>query len=250
MCEMPAKLPSPTSNLSRLRRQPLAQLIAATAPSRIDHKFCVPTTLLEPLLALFFEHNFSVIEFESKNISSFYETHYFDDKNLQSFQDHRCGKFFRQKFRWRKYGETGDEFLEKKEKTKGLKTKKERFTPIKNKNFATQLQSKFNTAPLSKSLTVVYERHAFLSADLQTKITIDQDLTIDDKKIMPDFFILEIKTPKISANGFSVIKKFLHSHRVRKISFSKYCVGMCHKHPNLPKNKWKQIFKKYIKPLA
>ena len=119
MCVMQAKFQSNTwPKVNFLHRTTLSNLIKKTVAERIDHKFCVPETLLKEFLNFLNTEKFSVIEFQPNIFQNKYQTVYFDTPDFKNFHDHRCGKLPREKFRWRKYGDSEDEFLEKKRKLK------------------------------------------------------------------------------------------------------------------------------------
>ncbi|PID70670.1 hypothetical protein CSB37_01130 [bacterium DOLZORAL124_38_8] len=243
---MPPKLLLPTWTVENFKPVALQVLDTHTKTERVDYKFCVPENLLDELLDCLRSLDFAVVDLGNGVTVNEYKTVYFDDEHYTSFHHHRCGKLPRKKWRYRLYKATGESFLEEKTKTKSKKTIKKRVLVSEKDDFATILQQEFDASNLQKSLSIHYKRVSFLSSSTNVKVTLDRFLTVEQTKILPNFLILEIKVPKNGGRTFSILKKFLHSHRIQEISFSKYCVGLCYKYSHLPRNKWKQVFKKYI----
>lgn len=100
---------------------------------------------------------------------------------------------------------------------------------------------------LTKKTEITYNRINFIEEEANIRVTIDFDITVHGNsgkmcKIIPNFFILEIKSNKYPNKIIKGINKNFH---IRETNFSKYCVSLCKIENGLKTNKWKQIIKKY-----
>ena len=215
---------------------------------RREKKFLVPRKIL-PEIFEFLRANFLCIAEKNREIF-FYKTIYFDTKNFYFFFAHKNGRKNRAKLRIREY-ENRRIFLELKEKTNKNFKKKTRQIFGGNfaaeKNFFEKKLEKFNlqNENFEQKLTIFYRRINFVSRDFAVRASVDFEISADEKKILENFAILEIKFAEKNSLE-KIFEQFLRrKFKIRPTGFSKYCVGICAKNPELPRNSWKKIFEKY-----
>ena len=225
--------------------------------SRQDHKFVVPKKHIRNILK-FLKTDFSYIHFGNGFICKYHNI-YFDTDDYKFFNLHRQGKYNRIKIRTREYKNgIQNKFLEFKKKVRGIKTEKKRIQldanfsspKLLNQSFVTENLKKYKlqAGDLKKETEIFYKRISLIAKDLQSRITIDFDICVCNKKsdlikIMPEYFILEVKSKKYPKSISQFLRK---EYKIREESFSKYCIALCLLEDKLKKNKWKTLLKKYF----
>jgi hypothetical protein len=221
---------------------------------RREFKFLVKREFV-PKIAEFLSQNFT-LSTHSDGILFSYKNDYFDTDDYVFFNKHRCGKPNRLKVRVRKY-ESGDKknFMEFKQKIKGVFTEKERFEIsekteeilIFDNEKTLKILEKFRIKKeeISRKITTTYKRIFLVSKDLKTRITFDLDLSAQFKngkkvELFQEYFIMEIKDLNTPKNIMQFLKK---NFKIRQTNFSKYCISLCALNQDFKSNKWKQILK-------
>ncbi|MDO4888550.1 MAG: VTC domain-containing protein [Actinomycetaceae bacterium] len=92
---------------------------------------------------------------------------------------------------------------------------------------------------LSGSLRSTYRRST-LHLPTNSRLTIDQGLSLADPTGIPRFRIPNVVVETKSAGRPSEADRWLWRHGLRPIRFSKYAVGMAQLHDELPANRWRR----------
>ena len=170
----------------------------------------------------------------SERSSQRYQTLYFDDPYLRSYNDHVKGRRHRFKIRVRTY-EDGISFLEVKLKTKRGLTDKKRFerpssaTDRLSDSESTWLSSllpDIDLGALVPTLDVEYERITLHSLSLAERLTVDYSIQVkvagDWQPVLDDGVILESKSESLR----SQVSHELKLQGIHTVPFSKYCAGL------------------------
>jgi hypothetical protein len=199
---------------------------------RVEIKYLLPRnalqTILPPLIPFY-----SVLEIDGHRIFQ-YENKYLDTKSFDFYLMHHNGKLNRYKIRYRHYQDTGERYLELKQKNNKKITWKDRI--LLGSNAATDeciealISKPFggHYVTLIDSLLCSYSRIALADEKRGERLTLDWDLSFEapNRKIVKRFdyvLIAEIKQEnKKQASPFiDLMRRF----RYNPISFSKYCIG-------------------------
>jgi signal recognition particle subunit SEC65 len=196
---------------------------------RVDTKFAFHRDSLPEIIKELKEY-FHVLEVEGKRISQ-YESLYFDKNAFDFYNDHHNNRNHRFKVRFRKYVDSGLNFLEVKEKRKGRMIK--RRIPVKkfehelsdsSKSFVEQLLS--DEDKLEPKLWNQYQRITLVNKNLNERLTFDINLEFKwgkEEKKFPSLVIAELKQERKNRN--SPFYKLMRSKRIRPYRISKYCIG-------------------------
>ncbi len=224
--------------------------------SRQDYKFLVPLQHLEGILK-FLAEDYYCKSYNDECVFKYHNT-YFDTEDYKFFNLHRQGKYKRIKIRVRDYKNgKKSKFIECKRKERGFLTTKRRQEIASDTDFEDALDQSIvreDLAPygleagdLSRLTHTVYDRISLRSKDGRTRISLDFNLESGEegvglRPIVSDHLILEVKSNDYPKD----IIAFLRSKfKVREANFSKYCVSLCVLNPELRRNKWKQVVKRY-----
>ena len=197
--------------------------------NRVDTKFVFHLGLLPELLSNL-RHTYQVLEINNKRMMT-YESLYLDDNSYSFYLAHHNKRDHRYKARFRHYVDSGDYFLEVKEKRKG-RTVKER---IKKPSFEYELSDNsevfldnyLENPDLTPSLWNTYERITLVDERSNERVTIDIGLEYrwkEKKKKFANLAIAELKQKKI--NRSSSFYRLMKSQLIRPFSISKYCIGL------------------------
>jgi hypothetical protein len=214
---------------------------------RLDKKYVFPIHKMNDLLQLA-SKDYQILEINQQR-SFFYETHYFDTPDFDSYINHHNRRLSRFKIRQRFYDVNKKYFLEVKQKNNKNKTIKKRIEinafgdlndaayqfiesviPLENRNYIQASSNSFN-------------RITLVSFKTKERITIDFNLcfeTRDKKQSFSHFAIAELKQEK--QRGSSPFSKILKELSIYPRSFSKYCSGIAILQPEMKQN----LFKKNI----
>lgn len=196
---------------------------------RVDTKFAFHRDELPDIITNLKEH-FHILVVEDKRISH-YESLYFDKNEFDFYNDHHNNKNHRFKVRFRKYVDSGLNFLEVKEKRKGRMIK--RRIPVQkfehdlsdsSKSFVEQYLN--DEDELEPKLWNQYQRITFVNKDLNERLTFDINLEFKwekEEKKFPSLVIAELKQERKNRN--SPFYKLMRSKRIRPYRISKYCIG-------------------------
>lgn len=238
-----------TAILEKMEPITLDEMKSIRLMDRIDSKFVAPISLLPQLLE---EMNpyFKVQINNGKRIAP-YTTQYLDTSNRDMFIMHQNGKLNRQKIRIRSYVDSEISFLEVKNKNNKGRTKKVR-VPIdmSHINSIEDLNTKieflkehsiFESLKLEPSLANTFNRITLVNNRSTERITIDLNLTFynyktGQKKELDKIMILELKQDGWQHSDF---RDILMKLRVKKTSFSKYCMGLVYTNPDIKYNRFK-----------
>jgi hypothetical protein len=248
--------------LEKMQAISLDEMESIRLMDRIDSKFVAPVSLLPTLLEEMFPY-FRVQIINDKRIAP-YCTQYFDTPNLEMFVMHQNRKLNRQKIRIRSYTDSNLSFLEVKNKNNKGRTSKIR-VPIQQSHLNSidelddekqflEKNSHFNSDNLVPVLGNNFNRITLVNNRKTERITIDVDLSFtnyktENEKSLDKLMILELKQDGWKHSDF---RDILNRMRIKKISFSKYCIGTFLTNPKIntanPEIKYNR-FKKKIRTI-
>jgi hypothetical protein len=228
---------------------------AAPLLIRIDHKYVVPMTGLEAVVA---HLDMPVLEIDGRRLFH-YESVYFDTPDWVTYLAAARRRRRRLKVRTRTYLDSGTCMLELKHKGYRDQTVKERIgydisdRAVLNGSahaFLAERAADLAQQPLSAALTTSYRRASFADLTNGARVTIDTDLACDDlsgRRVgMPGYAIVETK----SANGSCPADRMLWRAGYRPDAISKYGFGVAALNPQLPQNKWHRPMRRYVSEVA
>ena len=223
---------------------------------RNDRKFVFHRTLLSEILRDCMSQ-YRVLEMQGKRYFD-YETEYFDTPDQQFYLQHHRGKANRYKIRRRKYGSTGEEYIELKHKTHKGNTQKHRVLGNRLEQATELLQSHIDQTLIGQlipTLLVHYQRITLLHIEKNEKVTLDfalewshpnsdyRDPGNVDHRSFSQIVIAEVKSTNLHFNTFQQIAK---KHGIREGSMSKYCMGCMAVYPQIKHNRFKQTYKQIL----
>jgi hypothetical protein len=218
---------------------------------RVDFKYVIPAALLPLLLEKMIPY-FKIQINNGKRISP-YSTQYLDTADLKTFVEHQNGKLNRQKIRIRSYVDSKVSFLEIKKKSNKGRTNKIRIPVhcssidtiddlnINDRQFIKE-NALFDSAGLKPSLSNTFDRITLVNNKATERVTVDLNLSFRNYNTgktgkIDDIAILELKQDGQQHSDFRDILKRL---RIKKLSFSKYCMGTVLTDPNIKYNRFKK----------
>jgi len=177
-----------------------------------------------------------------------YRTLYFDMPNLRLYHDHHNGLRSRYKVRFREYSDTGQVFLEVKEKNNRDKTIKERMlveqieTRLSDQSVDfIEKYAKLDARQLVPTIWTKFSRLTLVNEQFRQRITIDLNISFESKseiKELPFLIICEVKQDRnVGQNFFDSILK---SHRIYPQNMSKYGIGTALLNPDIKQNRFKE----------
>ncbi len=220
--------------LQQFTAHSLADLTSASLMNRVDTKYIVPTRLLSHLLDCL-QTDYSILEIDKRRIFG-YETYYYDTPNNTHYLAHHNGRVNRFKIRKRNYLDSGTSYLEVKFKDKRKRTIKTRVTwdGVGLELSASAIEFLHECGVSNpECLRVVqagrYKRIAFANEQKGERITVDTAVSFTDVRSgqeysLGDWCIVEVKQG--TSNRDSIFFDWAKSHQIRKLSFSKYCMGV------------------------
>lgn len=241
------------STLEKFSPHRLEDLSKAALMDRVDSKFIIPRNKLATTLERL-SNDYSVLEIEDKRIFR-YENIYYDTGDLDFYHSHHNGKLNRYKVRYRNYVDSGSAYLEVKFKNNKKRTQKTRIKVDESPALAIERSQDFlnncgleNATSLQAVQNGGYHRVALANEAAAERITIDigvyftdlpnLDADVNTRKPIGDFVIAELKQAKM--NRKSPFYQLMREQGFRKLSFSKYCMGMQFVHKGVLKaNKFK-----------
>lgn len=215
--------------LSEFRAIKLEEMGRTKLMDRVDTKFAFHRDELPDIISNLKEF-FHVLEVEGKRIAQ-YESLYFDKNQFDFYNDHHNNKNHRFKVRFRKYVDTGLNFLEVKEKRKGRMVKR-RIPVQKFEHELSDISKSFieqhlnDEDDLEPKLWNQYQRITLVNKDLNERLTFDINLAFkwdEEEKKFPSLVIAELKQERKNRN--SPFYKLMRSKRIRPYRISKYCIG-------------------------
>lgn len=239
-----------SSVLNKFQPISLKEMDDVALLDRTDTKFTFSDKLLDTFLSEL-QPDYRVLEVEG-NRSTSYETLYYDTKNFDFYLLHHNQKLNRFKARFRKYVESNLVFFEVKFKSNKGRTIKKRvkedaiyFTLSGKEKELFEKVTRLKAEHFLPQLWVNYKRTTFVSKKLDERLTIDTDLTFREgvssefaaTYSLTGLVIAEVKQKKISFS--SPFVRMMHREHIRKLSMSKYCIGVSSLHPELKNNNFK-----------
>lgn len=224
--------------------------------NRIDKKYLATIGQLEQLLVMA-QGKYMVQEIEGKRYNR-YHTIYLDTPDEEMYAEHHNGRIVRQKVRVRTYLDSGDTFLEVKNKNNHGRTKKKRIT-VKSLHTLHEddgdvllsKYSKYLLADLVPKVENRFERITLVNMAKTERLTIDCHVKFHhwETDIHDTFDRLVIIELKRDGNVYSPVKDMLRELRIKPSGFSKYCIGSALTNPTLKRNRFKSRFVKINKLL-
>jgi hypothetical protein len=216
---------------------------------RIDSKFVAPVSLLPPLLEAMLPY--FKVQVNNGIFIAPYCTQYLDTPDLKMFLMHQNGKLNRQKIRIRSYVDSNLSFLEVKNKNNKGRTNKRRvpvgishltsIRDLEEKKQFLEENALFDTDILEPVLANNFNRITFVNNKATERITIDFNLSFlnyktGNTKILDKLMVIELKQDGWQHSDF---REILNRFRIKKISFSKYCIGTVLTNSNIKYNRFK-----------
>jgi len=177
-----------------------------------------------------------------------YQTVYLDTDDMEMYLAHQNGRKTREKIRVRSYMDTGQRFLEIKDKNNRGRTIKNRISisdmnELGSESVESFIREKSLYFPdvISPRLENSFRRITLVNKGMTERLTIDVDLWFHNlytgiSRQMDDLVIIELKQ---DGGVPSVAKDILTGLEIRPISISKYCLGSMLTDPELKHNRFK-----------
>lgn len=231
-------------DLSRFSTIELSTLDKAHLQDRVDTKFALHQSHLPSLLTQL-ESSHQILEVEGCIIQP-YQNLYFDDAQLSLYLQHHDKKGNRCKVRLRKYVSNNTVFFEVKQKINKHRTIKQRIPhtelhetlSVEALDFFRQVGTA-NVGNLGPTLWCNFNRITLLSPSQDERMTVDFDITIRNSKQTLSFdglALIEVKHVSNKPSAFNVLAK---QNNIKKMSISKYTMGLAHLHPELKQNNFR-----------
>jgi hypothetical protein len=242
--------------LEKLPPISLAEMKDIKLMNRIDKKYLATIEQLQQLLVLA-QGKYMVQQIEGMRYNR-YHTIYLDTPDEEMYTEHHNGRLVRQKVRVRTYLDSGDTFLEVKNKNNHGRTKKKRITVngihTLHEDDGDMLLAKHSRYLLSDLVPKVenrFERITLVNMAKTERLTIDchvkfHHLETDIHDTFDRLVIIELKR---DGNVHSPVKSMLRELRIKPSGFSKYCIGSALTKPALKRNRFKKKFVKINKLL-
>ena len=189
---------------------------------------------------------YRVLEHEAMH-TQHYRTEYFDDGNLRSYHEHHNQKANRLKVRYRTYMNSDLTYFEIK-RAIGGRTVKDRQRTMRPGDQLHPEDALFvfektgwESARLSPSITIDYDRILLVKDDFSERVTIDLNVRFqsDGHHVAAEgLAICEFKQSRHDRTSPAVL-----AVQRRPQMFSKYCMGLASCHPNLRRNRFKKVFR-------
>ena len=224
--------------------------------NRIDKKYLATLDQLKQLLVLA-QGKYMVQQIEGKRYNR-YHTIYLDTPDEEMYTMHHNGRLVRQKVRVRTYLDSGDTFLEVKNKNNHGRTKKKRMTvgsihTLREDGGDTLLakHAHYLLDDLVPKVENRFERITLVNMAKTERLTIDCHVKFhhcetDINSTYDRLVIIELKR---DGNVYSPVKDMLRELRIKPSGFSKYCIGSALTKPTLKRNRFKPRFTKIGKLL-
>ena len=233
------------------RTIPLERMKGVKLMNRVDRKFVTCVTKLDRLLKAALRCGYLAQEVGDGVVAE-YDTIYLDTHSLDNYLTHHNGHLTRQKVRVRKYLDNGETFLEIKNKSNDGRTRKKRIS-IPQENIASPFEApgaaKFLEGRLlyiqddySPSLRTTFKRITLVNPEMTERITIDTGLRFENLRNgrrfdMDGLMIVELKQ---DGTKISTMRSLLAREGIRRMGFSKYCIGTAVTSEGLKQNRFKE----------
>ena len=231
--------------LSDFKSIGLEELDEQKLQDRMDTKFLFDADNLPQILSEM-QQDYAILEINDSTLQP-YLTLYFDTLDFDNYFDHHNGKRPRFKIRMRKYVNSGNAFLEIKEKDNKDRTIKSRMAIRDINNRLTPDQYQFisqiygpGLVPLKPVIWNRYNRMTLINKHSLERVTIDLNFSAYNQNgfiSWNPFAIAEIKQDSRSLN--TTFYNALKARAIKPVNFSKYCISMALLTPQLKANKFK-----------
>jgi hypothetical protein len=223
--------------------------------TRVDRKYIVDLQTLDELVDVLCK-DFLVLEIDERRVFS-YDTVYFDSPGLTAYHAHVQGRRLRFKVRSRRYVESDLHVFEV--KLKGPRgTTDKRQLRVAAADHATLTDEAWSFASsvlreaygrglpdgMAPALAMTYKRVTFAAKDEAERMTWDFALSFGDAALSERHAIVETKTPR----GRGLADRALLNLGARPVSCSKYCAGIGLTHPEVRRNPWARLIRRYFTP--
>ena len=224
--------------------------------NRIDKKYLATISQLEQLLVLA-QGKYMVQQIDGKRYNR-YHTIYLDTPDEEMYTTHHNGRLVRQKVRVRTYLDSGDTFLEVKNKNNHGRTKKKRMSVGSIQtlyedggDILLAKHANYLLADLVPKVENRFERITLVNMGKTERLTIDCHVKFHhcETDIHDTFDRLVVIELKRDGNVYSPVKSLLRELRIKPSGFSKYCIGSALTNPMLKRNRFKSRFVKIKKLL-
>ena len=221
----------------------LSEMGTVGVNNRIESKFIIPESLLEPMLKILL-NDYCILNVNGCIVQS-YLTRYFDTGDFRLYLDHHNGRSNRIKVRGRLYESTGDCFWEIKQRVKeyqSIKTRIELSCLPKIVDDALMTGVLEAMPSLEPKLDNHFNRITLCDKLLTERITIDMGIKWcqeNKQEALTALAIVEIKQDRFCNSHPLTV--WLKERRVHASSFSKYSIGVSKLYPHLKHNNFKPI---------
>ena len=235
--------------LDKLPPISLAEMKDIKLMNRIDKKYLATIGQLEQLLVMA-QGKYMVQQIEGKRYNR-YHTIYLDTPDEEMYTEHHNGRIVRQKVRVRTYLDSGDTFLEVKNKNNHGRTKKKRIPIASLLGIADERASIdpfmgkhawYTLDDISPVIENWFNRITLVNYKKTERLTIDFNLRFhhlksDGHNQLQKTAIIELKR---DGNVPSPALALLRDVRIKRSGFSKYCIGSALTNSKLKRNNFKE----------
>lgn len=241
------------SQLDKFERIGLENMPPEVLMDRIDRKFPFHVSRIAEVIN-HIEDDYFILE-AAGDVVSPYDTLYLDTDELRFYHNHHRGKRNRLKIRYRGYPKTGTYFLEVKRKDNRSRTSKERI-PVSKPQFplTSEAQGFLNahvgesvTVELSPTISIHYNRLAFIDKDFEERFSIDFDIRFQTSEAEGSFEDLAVAEIKQERYRTTPIVRHFRDLGLRESSMSKYCLALATLRTDLKSGAFKQGMRKLKK---
>lgn len=233
----------------------LEQMSDIRLMNRLDTKYVASKEQLIKLLHLVQEKYYVQETLDNRIIP--YLTTYYDTDDHAMYIMHHNKRARRKKVRVRTYVQSGDTFLEVKNKNNHGRTKKKRISVPSQDNFRdtegarelVQRKAGLNLDELNAVVRNQFDRVTLVNKGKTERLTIDFNIGFHNFETERDhgtdkLVIIELKR---DGNVFSPVCNLLRDIHVHPTGFSKCCIGMALTDPGLKQNNFKPKLRKLEK---
>lgn len=224
--------------------------------NRTDRKYLATLTQLEALLKMA-KGKYYVNEIDGQLVNP-YRTTYLDTPDEEMYLAHHNGRLTRQKVRVRTYLNSGDTFLEVKNKNNHGRTKKKRMQVQglgslveDGGNNLLHKHSRYSLEQLVPKVENQFERITLVNYAKTERLTIDTHVKFHhlEKDVDNTYDRLVIIELKRDGNVDSPVLDILRALRIHPSGFSKYCIGTVATNKDIKKNNFLPKIRKFEKLL-
>lgn len=243
--------------LSHLPPIPLEEMGSIKLMNRLDRKYLATLSQLEQLLEMAQGKYYAQANGESR--FSPYRTIYLDTPDEEMYLAHHNGRLVRQKVRVRTYLDSGDTFLEVKNKDNHGRTKKKRIQVGGIDTLASdngdELLHKYARYTLGQLVPKVenrFERITLVNINKTERLTIDTHVKFHHWETGRDNTFDRLVIIELKRDGLvpSPVLDILHQLRIHPSGFSKYCIGTVLTNEAIKQNLFRPKIRRIEKMLA